>query len=231
MSCTDILEKYLKSENTMIPEDGAKEICNCFHIPLPRSVIVKNKQECLEQAKNIGFPLVMKIQSRQIIHKSDLGGVVVGIRNLDELSAYYDSMIQSISKKMPKAIIEGVMLQHMVSGGIETIIGGIQDPLFGPTVMFGLGGIYVEAFKDVAFRLAPLSHEEALRQIHETKIYKILQGIRGKGPCDIEGLSNLVVNTGKILTTFPQIKEIDFNPVICKENECVVVDARFILKK
>ena len=175
MSCTDILEKYLKSENTMIPEDGAKEICNCFHIPLPRSVIVKNKQECLEQAKNIGFPLVMKIQSRQIIHKSDLGGVVVGIRNSDELSEIYDSMIQSISTKMPEAIIEGVMLQHMISDGIETIIGGIQDPLFGPTVMFGLGGIYVEAFKDVAFRLAPLSHEEALRQIHETKIYKILQ--------------------------------------------------------
>jgi acyl-CoA synthetase (NDP forming) len=178
----------------------------------------------------MGFPVVIKVVSPQIIHKSDVGGVITGIKDAAQLRSSYCHLLESVAARNPGAEIQGVLVQKQVAKGVEVVVGGLRNAQFGPVVMVGFGGIYVEVFKDVSFRLAPLDREEAMRQVKETKVYKLLQGVRGEPSCDIEALCNVIVSAGQMISSVPQISEIDFNPVFCYPDGCKVVDARLVLE-
>jgi acetyl-CoA synthetase (ADP-forming) len=230
MDCRKIIARSIAAGDAVIPELEAQQICRAYNISCPATVLATSREKCLEAAKNMGYPVVIKIFSRQIVHKSDVGGVVTGIASPEELGRAYDRMMANIAKNAPGAEIGGVIVQKQMPKGVEVVVGGLRNDQFGPVVMFGLGGIYVEVFKDVSFRLAPLNTDEALRQVQETKVYKLLQGVRGEKPCDIAALCAVVVNTGKMIVEYPEIAELDFNPVFCYSDGCTVVDARLVLK-
>ena len=170
----------------------------------------------------------MKIVSPDIIHKSDAGGVKVNIRSAGEAVKAYKEIIANIAKYYKKARIDGVLIQPMVSDAQEVIIGMKKDPQFGPVLMFGLGGIYVEVLKDVVFRIAPIDKPEALRMISEIKSVKILQGARGEKPYDLDALADVLVKLSQISLDWPRIQEIDLNPVMAGHKGCKIVDVRIL---
>jgi acyl-CoA synthetase (NDP forming) len=229
MDCHDITSKCVSDGATFLPELDAQKICVKFGISCPATVAAFSEEECLAAAETMGFPVVIKIVSSQIVHKSDVGGVITGIGDSDQLRNSYRRILENVAKRHPTADIQGVLVQKQVAKGVEAVVGAVRNAQFGPVVMVGLGGIYIEVFKDVSFRLAPLDREEAMRQVKETKVYKILQGVRGEPPCDIEALCDLIVNAGQMISAVPEISEIDFNPVFCYPQGCIVVDARLVL--
>lgn len=229
MGWQEIIKRQASNKEIVIPEIEAQEICRAHDIVYPETILARNKAECLAAAETIGYPVVIKIYSPQIIHKTDMGGVVTGILSLEQLDKAYDGLMSNVKKHSPTVDIVGVIVQKHMPKGVETVVGGLRDDLFGPVVMFGWGGIYVEVLKDVAFRLAPLDKTEALRQIRGTIVYKLLQGVRGEKPCNIDALCEVIVNTGRLLASAPEIKELDFNPIICYPDGCVAVDARIVL--
>jgi acyl-CoA synthetase (NDP forming) len=230
MDCRKIITSSIAAGDTVIPELEAQQICRAYEISCPATVLATSKAECIAAAQNMGYPVVIKIFSRQIVHKSDVGGVITGIASANELDLAYDRMMANITKNSPRAEVGGVIVQKQMPKGVEVVVGGLRNDQFGPVVMFGMGGIYVEVFKDVSFRLAPLDKDEALRQVRETKVFKLLQGVRGEEPCDIDALCGVIVNTGRLLAEYPEIAELDFNPVFCYPDGCTVVDARLVLK-
>jgi acetyl-CoA synthetase (ADP-forming) len=229
MECQTIIKQCIASGDAVIPEIEAQAICRAFSIDCPATVLATDKTQCLSAAENMGYPVVIKIYSRQIIHKSDVGGVITGIQDAGQLAKAYDRMMDNIKANLPTAEITGVIVQKQVVKGVEVVIGALRNEQFGPVVMFGMGGIYVEVFKDVSFRLAPLDTAEALRQIKETKVYQLLQGVRGEPPCDLEHLAELIVSTGQLISSYPELKELDLNPVFCYPDGCTAVDARLVL--
>lgn len=225
----EILRDSIKKGYTVLPELEAQKICESYGIKCPPTHLVNNKEDCIDAGNKIGYPVVIKIFSKDIIHKSDAGGVVTNINSDEELAEKYENMLKTVKGKYPDANIEGVVVQKMMSKGIEVIIGGFKDEQFGPVIMFGTGGIYVEVFKDTSFRLAPLNVDEARRQVEETKIFKVLQGVRGEKAVDIDSICQAIVNVGDLLIEYDEISEIDLNPVLCYPDEYVAVDARVVL--
>lgn len=230
MACQEIINRSISRGETVIPELDAQKICAAFRIPYVETMMAQDKEQCLDAAQRMGYPVVIKIVSKQITHKSDVGGVVIGIGGAKQLASAYDSLWETVKKNDPTAVITGVLVQKQAPKGIEVAVGGLRNEHFGPVVMFGLGGIYIEVFKDVSFRLAPLDKDEALRQIKETRAYPLLQGARGQARCDIGALCDLIVNTAQLISTHPEIQELDFNPVFCYPDGCTSVDARIVLK-
>ena len=226
----EILRDSIKKGYTVLPELEAQKICESYGIKCPPTHLVNNKEDCIDAGNKIGYPVVIKIFSKDIIHKSDAGGVVTNINSDEELAEKYENMLKTVKGKYPDANIEGVVVQKMMSKGIEVIIGGFKDEQFGPVIMFGTGGIYVEVFKDTSFRLAPLNVDEARRQVEETKIFKVLQGVRGEKAVDIDSICQAIVNVGNLLIEYDEISEIDLNPVLCYPDEYVAVDARVVLE-
>lgn len=231
MDCQDIIKKSVANRDVVIPEIGAQAICKAFNLACPATALAADRKECLDAAQRMGYPVVLKIDSRQITHKSDVGGVITGIGSAEQLSRAYDTLMNNVAVNCPAAVINGVIVQKQMPKGVEVVVGGLKNSQFGPVIMFGLGGVYVEVFKDVSFRLVPLDKEEALRQIKETKVYQLLKGVRGEKPCDLDSLCEVIVNTGRLLSSFAEIKELDFNPVFCYTDGCVVVDARLVLEQ
>ena len=225
----EILERCVAGGTAIIPELESQKICHEFGISCPPAILAGSEDECLQAANSIGYPVVLKIVSREIIHKSDVGGVVAGIGDSGQLRQCYTRMIETVQSRCPKATLRGVLVQKQVKKAVEAVVGGLRNEQFGPVVMVGLGGIYVEVLKDISFRLAPVDREEALRQVKETKLYRLLQGVRGERPCDIDRLCSLIVSTGQMISSLAEITEIDFNPVICSSDECTVVDVRLVL--
>jgi len=214
-----------------LTELEAKEFLEKYGIPFPRRAVAKTEDEAVQKAHEIGYPVVFKILSPDIIHKTDVGGVKIGIKNDDEARDAFREIMENVKQKMPNARIEGILVEEMVQGGHEVIIGGLQDPTFGPVIMFGgLGGIYVELFKDVTFRLAPIDYDEAEEMIKETKGYKVLMGFRGKEQANIEILKDLIVKTSKIIAENQNILELDLNPVRIFKDKAVVLDAKILVK-
>ena len=166
------------------------------------------EKEALFAAKKIGYPVVMKIASPQIIHKSDAGGVKVGMKTPQEVKAAFKEIIKNAKKYDKKAIIKGVLVQEMVKGGKETIVGLKQEPGFGPVVMFGMGGIYVEVLKDVTFRITPTTNLEADEMVSSIKTHKLLQGVRGEKPSDVQKLSECIQKISQSVTDFEEIKRV-----------------------
>jgi len=218
-----------KAENRPLVEPEAKEILRLYGIPVPDFKVATNEEEAVKFAREIGYPVVMKIVSPQIIHKSDAGGVKVNIKNDEEARKAFREIIENARRYKPDADIWGVIIYHMLPKGKEVIVGMIRDPQFGPAIMFGLGGIFVEILKDVSFRIAPISREEALEMIREIKAYPILAGARGEKPVDIEALADIIVKVGELALELPEIRELDINPVFAYEDSAIAVDARMLL--
>lgn len=206
-------------------------ILQSYGIPVVKTFLAKNKEELRILTKKIKFPVVLKIFSPDIIHKSDVGGVKVNLKNINEVEKAYDEILKNVRLKKPEANIIGVTLSPMISEGKEIILGMKRDPIYGPAIMFGLGGIYIEVLKDVSFRVAPISREEASEMISEIKSSPLLFGTRGEKPSDIEAIIDLILKLSQLSLDYPQISEIDLNPVKVfeKDKGCLCIDARFVL--
>ncbi len=208
------------------------DILKAYGVPTIGSAFTETLEDTIREAENIGYPLVMKIVSPQISHKSDVGGIRLSLENVEEVKAAYEDMMEKIPKEKPDAVLEGVQLQKMLSEGREVIIGMVRDPTFGPMLMFGLGGIYVEILKDVRFAIAPLSESEARDLITGIKTYPLLAGIRGAEPSDIDALVDSILRISRLVCDFPEIEEFEINPMIVldKGKGALAVDMRLVLK-
>lgn len=226
-----IFEEVKKQGRKNLLEEEGYEVLRAYGFPTPKSTLGATEQECVKAANEIGYPVVMKIASPDIIHKSDAGGVRVGIKGDDELKAAFRAIIESAKKYKSDAKVKGVLVQEMVRSAKETILGASQDPTFGPVIMFGLGGIYVEVLKDVVFRVAPIDEREATKMVGSIKTIKLLQGVRGEKPSDLKAIADSLQRLSQLVVDFPEIKEFDINPLLVLEEGkgARVVDARIIL--
>jgi acetyl-CoA synthetase (ADP-forming) len=218
-----------KENRKFLYEHEAKMLCSLYGVPITKIEVAKTEDAAVEAAKKIGFPIVLKIVSAQVLHKSDAGGVVVGINDEKGIREGYQKIITNIKKNVPTAVIDGILVQEMAPKGTEIIIGSTVDATFGPTVMFGLGGIFVEILKDVSFRLVPISKEDAWEMLDEIKAKKMLDGPRGTAKADKETIVATILAVSKMLMECPEIKELDMNPVLVYEKGARAVDARVIL--
>jgi acetyltransferase len=192
----------------------AREILLAYGIPLPKTILARSADEAAAAAEEIGYPVVLKIASPDILHKTDIGGVKVNLASASEVRDAFDLIVYRATRHMPDANIWGCQVQQMIKGGRETIIGVNRDPQFGPLLMFGLGGVYVEAFKDVTFRVAPIDRREAREMISEIRSYALLRGVRGEKPADLEAVADTLVRISQLVTDFPEIVELDINPLL-----------------
>ncbi|HBG81824.1 TPA: acyl-CoA synthetase [candidate division CPR2 bacterium] len=210
----------------------AAKILRSYGVNVAKSQLTKNTEEAAEAAQSIGFPVVLKITSQDILHKTDVGGVKIGLNNKTEVKEAFKEIMASVNKKMPEARIEGITVYHMVRKGQEVIVGGKRDPIFGPVIVFGLGGIMVELIHDVAFRIAPVTKKEALEMIAETKSSKLLQEFRGGEAYDIDAISDTIIRLSKLMTDFPEIEEVDINPLRVNERNkgVIALDVKMVLK-
>jgi len=207
-----IIERHLRQQMREIGEADSKEILEAYGFLTPRGSIATTAEQAANIASQIGYPVVLKIWSPDIIHKSDVGGVKLGLRNDQEVMDAFDLMMYRVAKKMPDAEILGVLVQEMCKKGREVILGMHRDPHFGPLMMFGMGGIMVEVLRDVSFYLAPLTEEEAKQMLMATRTYQILKGVRGQESVDIEVIAEGLQRLSQLVTEFPEIKEMDINP-------------------
>lgn len=220
---------YSESRKALL-ENEAKTICAEYNIPVTKFELAKTCKESLSISQKIGFPVVLKIVSPDIIHKSDSGGVILNLQSTNEVENAFNRIMKNVKKYDENARILGVLVQEMATPSTEVIVGAIKDPQFGQTLMFGLGGIFVEILKDVTFRVAPISKEEASEMIKEVRAYPLLKGYRNTPPADTDSLTKLIVNTSELIMENPEIKELDLNPVIVYKKGLKVVDARIILE-
>jgi acyl-CoA synthetase (NDP forming) len=226
----DKIYQVAKAESrNFLFEHEAKMLCSLYGIPITKIEVAKTEDAAVAAAKQIGYPIVLKIVSPQVLHKSDAGGVIVGVNDEKGIREGYQKIVSNIKKNVPAAVIEGILVQEMAPKGTEIIIGSTVDPTFGPTIMFGLGGIFVEILKDVSFRLAPITKEDAWDMLEEIKAKKILDGARGMPKADKETIVNTLLAVSKMLTECPEIKELDMNPILVYEKGARAVDARVIL--
>ena len=207
----------------------AMELLSAYNIPVARWGIARTLEEVRKIADDIGYPVVLKVISPDIVHKSDAGGVRLNVGREEVESAFRDILL-SIERKFPGARIDGVLVQEMVGDGVEVIVGMKRDPSFGPVIMFGLGGVFVEVFRDVTFRVAPLTKESAMEMIKKVRAYRILRGYRGARSADIDALADVLVKVSALATENEKILEMDLNPVKVTEKGCVVVDVRIALE-
>ena len=224
-----IINGALTAGRQSLLEPEAKALISAWGISIPISVLIKKKKDIEAEAKKLTTPYVLKVVSQDILHKSEAGGVVTDIKNIKELNNAWTKMVKNISHKMPTPRIDGFLLEEMASRGVEVIIGALRDPQFGPTVMFGLGGIAVELLKDVSYRLAPLDKNEAIEMIKEVKGYPLLSGFRGSNPVDMENLISTIMKLSEILIKLEKIREIEINPLLVYEKGVMAVDVRVVL--
>jgi len=224
----------VRSEGRLSLGDAeSREIMEAYGLRIPRSVLAENADEAVAAAENIGYPVVMKIVSPDILHKSDIGGVRLNVRGATEVRDFFDLLIYRAQRYMADARIWGVLVQEMAPSGKETIIGVNRDPQFGPLLMFGLGGIYVEVLKDVTFRIAPVAQREAREMINEIRSYHLLRGVRGEPPSDLDAIVDTILRVSQLVTDFPEIVEMDINPLTVYEagKGALAVDMRFVLEE
>jgi acyl-CoA synthetase (NDP forming) len=214
----------------MLTEVEAKELLKKAGIPVVETRLARTKKEAAVLSQQTGFPVVLKIVSPDISHKSDVGGVKVGLENITQVNTAYSEIMASVKQKQPAADIQGVAVQKMARPGVEVIIGMSQDPQFGPVLMFGLGGILVEVLKDVSFRLVPVAPIDAAEMVREIKGYPLLEGYRGQEPADIKALEKLIVKISRFVEKNPHIRELDLNPVFAYSDGAIAADARIVLE-
>ncbi len=231
MSITsEIFSKVKKEGRKFLLEPEAKTVCKDYEIPITDFKVAKNKAEGVKFAEKIGYPVVLKIVSPNIIHKSDVGGVIVNVKDAKDFQNAYRQIMDNVKKHKPKAKIVGILVQEMAPQSTEVIVGATKDPQFGPALMFGLGGIFVEILKDVAFRIAPITEDEAREMITSVRAYPLLKGYRNTPPADIDAIVRVLLSTSRLVMEHQEIKELDFNPIMVYEKTAKTVDARIILE-
>jgi acetyl-CoA synthetase (ADP-forming) len=232
MSTVDDIIATARSENrTYLLEHESKTILQSYNLPVTHFDVAESAEDAVKAAKKIGYPVVLKILSPDVIHKSDVGGVLINLKNPDEVREGYQTILSKVKKHKANAEIRGVFVEEFATKGIEVIIGALKDPQFGPALMFGLGGIFVEVLKDVSFRVAPITKYDAQEMIQEIKGYPILTGIRGQDPADTEALVDILLQISKLVTDYPVINQLDLNPVFSYPKGAKCVDARIILEE
>ncbi|MFX0096777.1 MAG: acetate--CoA ligase family protein [Candidatus Hodarchaeota archaeon] len=226
-----IIENALSEERVFLMEHESKEIISEFKIPTTTFEIAETVDEAVSIAEKVKYPVVLKIVSPNIIHKTDVGGVRLDLRNSHEVENGFKDIVNKAKSKVPNATIVGVMIYHFSPKGVaEVIVGMTTDPQFGPTIMFGLGGVFVELLEDVSFRLLPISKREAQDMVKETRAYPVLRGYRGKPPADLNALLNILVRVSDLVDFHEEIAQIDLNPTIVYEKGAITIDSRIILK-
>jgi acetyl coenzyme A synthetase (ADP forming)-like protein len=224
-----ILDQAKAAGRTSLTAPEAKGICEAYGITVPQEGVATSSADAAQLAARIGFPVVMKIVSPQILHKTEAGGVVVGVRNAQAAQEAFTSIVANARRYDGKATIDGVQVQQMLSGGQEVLIGAVTDPAFGKMVAFGLGGILVEVLKDITFRLAPASREDARSMLDGIAAAEILRGVRGAQPVNRDALAAMVVNVSQLVADFPEISELDLNPVFATPEGATAADVRVVL--
>ncbi|PWC36565.1 CoA-binding protein [Azospirillum sp. TSO35-2] len=229
----DVVRRLLDSakaegRNTLTAPE-AKELCDLYGIPVPGEGLARSADEAVRLAESLGFPVVLKIVSPQILHKTEAGGVLVGVRNADAVRDGYTTIMERARTYDPKAELIGVQVQQMVKGGTEVIVGSITDQSFGKLVAFGLGGVLVEVLKDITFRLAPVTRQDALSMLDGIQAAEMLKGVRGGKPVDRAALADLIVNVSRLVDEVPEIVELDLNPVFAREDGATAADVRVVL--
>jgi acetyl-CoA synthetase (ADP-forming) len=219
----DILEKARREGRTQLSEHESKKVLAAYQVPVAREILVDNLDALSKAAAEIGFPLVLKGCTPELAHKTEKGLIVTDIRNDQEARQAYERLMSGLEQPIP------VLVQEMVKGQRELVIGLTRDPQFGPTVMFGLGGIFTEVLHDVSFRVAPLDEKDALEMMNEIRGRKILDAVRGMPAVDLKALSRILIQVGRLGLDHPEIKEIDLNPLIITGDRAVAVDALIIL--
>lgn len=213
----DILSDVKRQGRSNLLEDEGYEVLKAYGFPVPKSILVNNENDAISASNNIGYPVVMKISSKDVIHKSDAGGVKVGLKNDDDVRNAFNLILHSVKTHYPDASINGILVQEMITNSRETILGSKQDKLFGALLMFGLGGIYVEILKDVNFRLAPISETEAKVMVESIKTIGLLKGARGEKPSDLSSIVDCLLRLSQLVIDFPEIEEFDINPLLVLE--------------
>jgi acetyl coenzyme A synthetase (ADP forming)-like protein len=227
----EILDKALREKRRFLPEPEAYEILSAYGLPMSRSKLVLDEKEAVRAANEIGYPVAIKIVSPDIVHKVDVGGVILDLCSDSDVGRAYYELVERVKAAKQDAGIWGVLVQEMVRGGKETILGMKRDPLFGGLLMFGLGGIYVEVFKDVTFRIAPIRELSAKSMIERIKGIRLLKGFRGEPPSDLDAIAEALLRLSQLVTDFPEIEEMDINPLIVLPSGegARVVDARILI--
>lgn len=201
-----------------------------FGLPTLRQSVATSRDEAVAMARAIGYPVIAKISSKDILHKTDVGGVVADLRSDQAVGDAYDAIRKNVAERAPNASVQGVLLQQFLPAGDEFIVGGLRDPAFGPLIMVGLGGIYTELFKDASFRIGPVSREHAYDMLDDLRAWKLLLGMRGKTQSDIDALADVVAKVSELLCACPFVRELDINPVLVSTEGVTVVDAKIVVE-
>jgi len=228
----EIIETAIREGRYALTPSESAKVAEFYGIPVLKKPLAKSVEEATKIAEEIGYPVVLEVESPQVLHKTDIGAIFVGLNNKEEVADAYNKIINNVKKHAPEAVIKGVIVRKMAEAGREVIIGMHRDTIFGPLIMFGLGGIFVELFKDVSFRIAPLSLEDVDEMIKETKAYKMLKGFRGEPEGDIESVKETILRVAKLALDFPEITDIDVNPffVYEKGKGGIAVDIKIMLR-
>jgi len=230
-AAAETIASILKRGSYQVGEEEAMEILTYYGFQFPKRALARTSREAVQHASRIGFPVVMKISSPDILHKTDVGGVRINIKTPKEAAEAFTEITTNARRTMRDAFLKGVMIYEMVKGGKEVILGVTFDRTFGHMIMFGLGGIYVEVLKDVSFRIVPVTRRDAAAMVKEIRTVGLLHGARGERPTDIDAIASNIVNLSSLITDFPEIQELDINPLMVMEKGAVALDARIIFKK
>ncbi|MBA7478216.1 MAG: acetyl-CoA synthetase [Dehalococcoidia bacterium] len=230
MAMDEIIAAARKEDRTSLTELESKQILKEVGINTTDIGLARSKEEAVAHSQELGYPVVLKIVSPDILHKTDVGGVKLSLNNKEDVGNAYDEIISAIKKHQPSAKIHGISVQPMARPATEVIIGMSKDPQFGPVLMFGLGGILVEILKDISFRIVPLTMRDANEMIREIKGYPVLEGYRGQEPANIAVLEQMLLKVSEFVESKPEIKELDINPIFAYSDSALAIDARVILE-
>jgi acetyltransferase len=230
-AAAETVGSILKQGIYQVGEEEAMKILTYYGFQFPKHAVARTSREAAEQAARIGFPVVMKILSPDILHKTEVGGVRVNVKTAEEAEEAFTDITTNARRIMRDAFIKGVMISEMVKGGKEVILGVTYDRTFGHMIMFGLGGIYVEVLKDVSFRIVPVARRDAVAMVNEIRSVALLRGARGERPVDIDAIASYIVNLSCLVSDFPEIQELDVNPLVVMEDGAVALDARIIFRQ
>lgn len=231
MPLAKLVEAAKREGRTLLTEVESKEMLKEVGIPVTDTRLARSQEEAISLAREEGFPAVLKIVSPDITHKSDVGGVKLGLENIDAVGNAYEEIVRSVIQAQPNAKVHGVSVQKMARSGVEVIIGASHDPQFGPILMFGLGGVSVEVLGDVSFRIIPITQRDAREMVREIKGYPILEGIRGQAAVSIESIEEALLKISEYMYGHPEVKELDLNPIFVYSDGLVAVDARVVLEE
>jgi acyl-CoA synthetase (NDP forming) len=229
MSTIEIIDRAKSEGRTILTEVESKQILGEAGIPVARAQLATTRDQAAAAAGQIGLPVVLKIVSPDISHKSDVGGVKLNLGSEEEVAAAFDEVVAAAQRAQPEATVLGVSVQNMARPGVEVIMGMTKDPQFGPVLMFGLGGVFVEVLKDVSFRIVPLEPRDARQMIRDIQGFPVLEGFRGQEPADLAALEDMLMRLSAFVEEHPEIQELDLNPIFAYKDGALAVDARIVL--